>query len=292
MNILTFDIEEWYIELAYHGDRSEKYQEYNNYLNSILDILDSCNTKASFFCLGEIASKFPYVVKKIAEKGHEIACHSDKHSWLTKLSEAELREDTLSAIKALEDVSGQKVESYRAPAFSIGENNKWAFEVLAECGITRDASIFPASRDFGGFASFSSKIPTVVQYRGVSIKEFPICTASILGKELAYSGGGYFRFFTYSFVRDKMKHSEYGIAYFHIGDLIHNKGGVMSKFDYETYFKEPGTLQNRLIRYVKSNLGTKHAFDKMSKLIYNIDFINVSQADSLIEWDKMPQIIL
>ena len=174
MNILTFDIEEWFLEKNYFGNRQEKYQAFDLYLNQILDKLEREQKKATFFCLGGMAREFPEVVRRIADKGHEIGCHSDQHVWITKLTEEEFRTDTISAIDALEQCIGEKVLSYRAPAFSIGNSNKWAFEILAECGIERDASIFPATRDFGGFANFGQKAPSIVKCGGVKIKEFPI----------------------------------------------------------------------------------------------------------------------
>lgn len=292
MNIISYDIEEWYIEKKFRGGRNEKYQEFDAYLNKILDTLDANNTTATFFCLGKIASEFPNVVKTIAQRGHEIGCHSNEHMWLTKMTPEELRNDTITAIKALEDVSGQRVVSYRAPAFSIGESNKWAVEVLAECGIERDSSIFPAQRDFGGFAAFPSTSPVLVKSNGIIIKEFPISTANLFGKVMAYSGGGYFRFFPYSFIKRHINTSDYAISYFHIGDLLHNKGGMMSREDYENYFKEPGTYVNRLKRYVKSGLGTKSAFKKMCKLIENCDYTSLAVADGNIDWEKVNKILL
>lgn len=286
MNILTFDIEEWYIEKKFSGGRREKYQEFDKYLKLILDKLDETNTKATFFCLGKIASDFPEVIKSIAEKGHDIGCHSNEHLWLTKMSKEQLQQDTHDAISALEDVCGQKVISYRAPAFSIGDNNKWAIEILANEGIEIDASIFPAKRDFGGFASFPTDSPTTVSYNGITIKEFPICLTKFMGKELAYSGGGYFRFFPYWYVKNKINSSQYSMSYFHIGDLLHNKGGIMSRERYEEYFKETGTLKNRMTRYIKSNLGTKGAFDKMTKLIDEYKFMSLKEANLSIDWSK------
>ena len=142
MNILTFDIEEWYIEKEYGGDRTERYRQYDDYFARILGLLDRHGIKATFFCVGEMAIDFPNVVKQIAAKGHEVGCHSNTHQWLNKMTQQEALEDTRTAVDALEQCIGQKVTSYRAPAFSIGEKNKWAFEVLAECGIECDASIF------------------------------------------------------------------------------------------------------------------------------------------------------
>lgn len=292
MNILTFDIEEWYLEAALHGGRAKKYQEFGAILNQILELLDGRRIKATFFCLGKMASDFSNIIKKIDAHGHEIGCHSNKHSWLTKISRNEILNDTKIAIDALEQCIGKKVLSYRAPAFSIGENNKWAFEMLVECGIKRDASIFPAMRDVGGFSHFGQKVPSIVCYNGVQLKEFPVCTTKIFGKEIAYSGGGYFRFFPLGFIKKEMDRSDYSMAYFHIGDLLPEMRKVMSCKEYEDYFKEPGTPLNRYKRFIKSNVGTKRAGDKLMKLISKVNFANLEQADSKIDWVTVPVVNL
>ena len=292
MNILTFDIEEWYIEKKYHGGRKEKYAEFDLILNQILDLLDAVETRATFFCVGAMGRDFPEVIQRIAQRGHEVACHSDKHLWLTKMNRDEVMDDTRNAIDALEQCTGQKVLSYRAPAFSVGESNPWVFEVLAQCGIERDASVFPAVRDFGGFASFAEKVPSLVSYKGITLKEFPVSTIKLLGSELAYSGGGYFRFFPLWFIRKQIKQQPYSMTYFHIGDLISEMKKVMTRAEYEEYFKESGSLLNRYKRYVKSNLGTKGAFDKLVELIKAERFMNLAEADRTIDWGGVPKIEL
>ena len=292
MNILTFDIEEWFLEKEFGSNRKEKYAEYDAYLDRILELLEKTSTKATFFCVGRMATDFPEVVKRINDKGHEIGCHSNVHTWLNKMTREDALEDTRVAVDSLEQLIGKKVLSYRAPAFSIGENNKWAFEVLSECGIERDASIFPAARDFGGFSSFGHKEPVVITYNGVQIKEFPICTTGILGKQVAFSGGGYFRFFPLWFVENEMKKAPYSMCYFHIGDLLSETSGVMSKEDYEEYFKEKGTLLNRYKRYFKSNFGKKTAWNKLEQLIKTQKFVNIEQANATTDWSKCPQKLL
>lgn len=292
MNILTFDIEEWYLEKTYFGDHKRRYAEYDRYLDSILDVLDEREFKGTFFCVGGLGKYFPEVVKKIGERGHEIGCHSYQHTWLNKMSQEEAMEDTRMAVDVLEQCIGKKVKSYRAPAFSIGKTNKWAFDVLAECGITRDASVYPAERDFGGFSEFGHKSPTMVFGTHCQMKEFPICTIKKFGKELAFSGGGYFRFFPLGFVRKEMAKLDYNMTYFHIGDLVPVVPNVMTKEEYESYFKQPGTLKNRYVRYIKSNLGSKGAFEKMIKLIKSEEFVNLDQADKMIDWQQAHSVVL
>ena len=292
MNILTFDIEEWYLEKACFGDRKEKYQIFDYYLSQILEQLDERHTIATFFCVGGMAREFPEVVRKIANHGHEIGCHSNQHVWLNKLTEKQLFADTRDAIDSIEQCIGQKVLSYRAPAFSIGEHNKWALGILAQCGIERDASIFPAARDFGGFCAFGSQEPCIVKYEGLEIKEFPITTARLIGKDVAYSGGGYFRFFPLSFIVREMKKSDYAMTYFHIGDLIPESESMMTKEAYEEYFKQKGTLLNRYKRHIKSNLGKKGAFCKMKKLINRFEYVSIDEASSQIDWKSAPVVVL
>lgn len=292
MNILTFDIEEWYVERAYLGGHKERYDQYDKYLGAILDLLEEREIKATFFCVGGMATYFPNVVKKIASRGHEVGCHSYQHKWLNKMSQKDVYEDTLRAIDELEQCIGGKVKSYRAPAFSIGKDNKWAFEILAKCGIKRDASIFPAERDFGGFPNFGQSKPTWVFSDKTMIKEFPICTTKIRGRELAYSGGGYFRFFPLWFVKKEMHKTAYSMCYFHIGDLVPESTGLLNKSKFEEYFKIEGTLKNRILRYVKTNLGKKGAFSKMEKLIASEEFVNLEEADAMINWDDVSSVLL
>ncbi len=292
MNILTFDTEEWALAKAGGWATNERYAEYDAFLNRILDVLDERKFQATFFCTGLMASDFPQVVKLIQSRGHEIGCHSYHHTWMNKMTEAEAREDTRAAVDALEQCIGEKVKSYRAPAFSVGNSNKWMFEILAENGIEYDASVFPAARDFGGFANFGKKKPCAIEYKGIRIKEFPICMTRVLGKEVAYSGGGFFRFFPLWFVNNRIINSEYSMCYFHILDLLPELYGVPSKAYYEAYYKEPGTLKNRYMRYLKNNLGKKGAFAKMISLIRQTDFVSLNQAEKMVDWEKAGMVTL
>jgi len=292
MNILTFDIEEWYLEKILHDGRAFRYQQFDEAFAKVLDELDRLNIKATCFCLGKLATDFPQVVREIARRGHEVGCHSNEHVWLNKMNEEQLLKDTQEALKALEDVIGKKVVSYRAPAFSITHQNKWAVNVLADCGIESDASIFPTSREFGGYKGFPQDSPCIISHQGATLKEYPISLASVLGKTMAYSGGGFFRLLPYWLVSRTMKRRDYNICYFHLNDLIPQKRKLMSRADYEEYFMQPGTLKNRLIRYAKSNAKTGDTLDKLIRLLSEHQFVNILEADKLIDWGKVNTIHL
>lgn len=287
MNIISFDTEEWYTE--YKGlQRLEEYALFDEKLDQILESLDRNGIKGTFFCVGQLAVHFPEVLKKIKKNGHEIGCHSNIHDWLNKMTYEECLADTKNAVDAIEQCVGEKVLSYRAPAFSIGKKNQWAFDILYECGIERDSSVFPAARDFGGFSDFGQQKPCLIHHNGISIKEFPIPMATLFGKKIAYSGGGYFRFFPLGFVKQTMAKTDYSIAYFHIRDLLVESNRVMSKERYETVFKEKGTFKARYMRYLKSSVGKKQAMSKLLKLIDQVDFINIAEAEKKINWASVP----
>ncbi|MDY3032376.1 MAG: polysaccharide deacetylase family protein [Odoribacter sp.] len=292
MNILTFDTEEWYIEKAFKGDRKEKYKQFDEVLDWILEKLDWYNLKATFFCVGGLAVYFPDVVKRIVSHGHEIGSHSDQHQWINKMTQKQFEEDCCRSIGGLEELIGMKVKSFRAPAFSIGQNNLWAFEVLAKNGIEYDCSVFPTNRDFGGFPQFRSSVPSIIDYNGITIKEFPICPAKIMNCSLAFSGGGYFRLIPLMLQEKFVRDMDYVMFYFHINDLIEQKIKFMSRSEFEDYFKETGTLKNRVSRYIKSNIGKGGAKKKLESLFANYQFVNLTLADSMLDWNKQPVVKL
>ena len=292
MHILTLDIEEWYIEKMYHGGRQERYNLFDRTLDKTLQLLSDNGITATFFCVGQMARHFPEVIKRIVEGGHEIGCHSNVHTWLNKMTIDECREDTRIAVDTLEQCIGKKIKSYRAPAFSITEQNTWAFEILVENGIERDASIFPTSRDFGGFSDFGSKTPCIVSYNGITIKEFPVSPVNFLGHQIVYSGGGYFRVFPEIYIKHMIKKSNYTMLYFHIKDLASIKSGFMTRSDYEEYFKEKGSLIRRIKRYFKANFAIGNTFEKFKSVVYNGKFLKLEQIDETIKWDNLKRIIL
>lgn len=286
MNILTFDLEEWYLEKMLHNGRTFRYQQFDETLAKVLDELDKHKIKATFFCVGKLTMDFPQIVRDIVKRGHEVGCHSNEHIWLNKMSEEQLLKDTKEALNALEDVTGRKVLSYRAPAFSINTENKWAVNVLADCGIENDATIFPTKRDLGGYKGFPQDTPCVISHEGATLKEYPISLASVMGRQIAYSGGGYFRLLPLWLVNRIISNRDYNICYFHLADLINYRFELKSREEYEEYFKEPGTLKNRVVRYVKTNIGHGNAYEKFASLLAKYRFANLKEADSMIDWKR------
>ena len=275
MNIITFDLEEWYTyELYPKGGRGYYLPIIEDLLSKILDLLDSFDTKATFFCLGIIARSDPKVIKKIIERGHEVGCHSDKHLLINNMTPSEFSKDTHQAIVSLEQITGKKIEYYRAPAFSISEKNKWALDILIEEGITCDSSIFPSESRFGGFPSYSEKHPSIIEINGKQLKELPINFTKFLGKRLMFSGGGYFRLSPYWLIKKWMIESNYNMGYFHIRDFDKYQKRVYSKNYFFSYY------------------GINSAFSKFNHFINDFDFIPLGTAIEKIDWNNAPKIEL
>ena len=273
MNILTFDLEEWFHCDFITGDCDwDRYPvRIHEGVARILDVLEKEQIKATFFCLGWIVAKYPDVVRKIQASGHELGCHSDMHELIFRFDRKVFEQDTERAIKGLEDVTGVRINLYRAPAFSITEKSAWAFEILAKFGIEIDCSIFPSLHEYGGFPSFGKSEPAVLNISGYRMKEFPINTMRIFGKDIIFSGGGYFRLFPYVLIRHWMKQSNYVMTYFHTRD-----------FDPH----QPMLPQLPFHRKLKSYVGLKSAFQKFEQLITDFKFITVEQADKGTDWSK------
>lgn len=282
MNILTFDIEEWFHLLDNPTTKSiDQWGDFESRIHigmeSIFNILETSGGSATFFVVGWMAEKYPEIIREISDQGFEIGSHTHLHQLAYEQDRKTFYNDVEKSIKTLEDCTGKKVSSFRAPGFSITKNNKWAFEVLHELGITKDSSVFPAGRAHGGLPSYNSAKPSIIAYNGVRLKEFPINTHTIIGKPFIFSGGGYFRLCPYKIVKNWTHKSDYVMTYFHPRD-----------FDYE----QPLVPGLSPIRHFKSYVGIKNCKIKLQQWLNDFDFIDLNQAEKLILWDQVPEVKL
>lgn len=282
MNILTFDVEEWFHLLDNDSTRSEaewvRYpvRIYEN-MERIFRILEDTNTQATFFIIGWIARTYPDLVRRIAEK-YEIGSHTMNHQLVWQQDRATFKEDVSSSIKLLEDITGKSVKYFRAPGFSIRESEAWAFEVIKECGIEIDCSVFPAHHAHGGIPSYGKGVPSIIKYGSIEIKELPITTKELLGQHIIFSGGGYFRLFPYAWIKRWAKeNSDYMLTYIHPRDL--DAG-------------QPVLDSLSMTRKFKSYVGLKGAEQKLRRLLSDFSFVDVGHANQMIDWGKVPVIQL
>ena len=223
MNILTFDIEDWFhIKFDREFNTAKNFSRYPSILERnlfwILDKLELENTKATFFILGWIARKYPILIKEIASRGHHLGSHSDMHNLIYHLNRNEFCEDLKRSIYSIEDVTGIKVDSFRSPAFSFTEKSDFYIDVLNEYGIIYDSSVFFGKRDFGGTSNFNFNKPLrLFNNNNLFIKEFPMSLLNFKGLKVSYTGGSYFRFFPNQVLHLMQKiPSDYTLFYFHL----------------------------------------------------------------------------
>ena len=278
MRILTFDIEDWYHFLEHRSTRDEtQWKDFEPRVRqntaNILELLSRHQQKATFFIIGWIARKNPGLVKEIADAGHEIGLHSYGHQLIWQQTPEEFRQDLLRNIGILEDQLGYKVEKYRAPGFSVTRKNLWAFDVMAEVGITTDASIFPAARAHGGMPSFPNNFPCLIEHNGITIKEFPVHYNTVAGFRTVVTGGGYFRFWPYSVIRHYTEGSPYVMSYFH-------------PRDFDT--AQPLLRDLGPYRRFRAYYGLTSSQQKLERWISEYSFITMQAADQLINWKSAP----
>lgn len=173
-------------------------REIGENLRVALDLLAEFNVHATFFFLGRIAVTSPQLLRRVADAGHEIGCHSLNHLRITGQTRGEFRRDLHTAKSALEDASGQAVLGFRAPDFSIGRRNMWALDELYEAGFRYDSSIVPTSlHDVYGM----SDVPETLFRWPNGLIEFPMPVMRITRFGIPFGGGGYFRLFPGSWTR-------------------------------------------------------------------------------------------
>ena len=165
----------------------------------ILGLLDEADAKATFFTLGWIAQRYPQVVRRIVDNGHELASHGYGHQRASDLTPEQFREDITRAKRMLEDLGGVPIRGYRAPSFSINRNNWWAVEELENAGYVYSSSIYPVRHDHYGMPD-APRFPHRPNGEA-GILELPPTTVPLMGRNWPAAGGGWFRLLPYSMSR-------------------------------------------------------------------------------------------
>lgn len=242
INALTIDVEDYFqvSALAPYIPRSEwdsRACRVERNIERILALLDERRTKATFFTLGWIAERYPQLVRRIVDGGHELASHGYGHQRASDLDETAFFADIDASRKLLEDLSGQPVKGYRAPSFSIGENNLWAFDCLERAGYLYSSSIYPIHHDHYGMPD----APRFAhQVRG-GLLEIPATTSCFFDRNWPASGGGYFRLMPYRvsrwlLERVNCRDGQPAIFYFHPWEIDHEQPRIPG-IDLKTRFR-------------------------------------------------------
>ena len=201
-NALSVDVEDWFQVGAFENviardswDSLECRVERNS--DAVLSLFEEADVKATFFTLGWVAERYPALVRRIVDAGHEIASHGYGHDRVFTFTPGEFAADLERSRKLIEDAAGQQVRGYRAPSFSIDKRTPWAHEILAEQGYEYSSSVAPVKHDHYGWAEAPRFAFRPVA--GSDFLEIPVTTAELGPKRLAAGGGGFFRLLPYAF---------------------------------------------------------------------------------------------
>lgn len=207
LNMMSIDLEDWFH--VYNLSDAIPYEKWDDCesrveanTGRILGLLQKHRVKATFFVLGWVAERLPDLIRGIAREGHEIASHSYAHRLLTHQTPDEFDQDLGKSLLILREVSGQPVNGFRAPSFSVTRRTLWSYEIMRKHGIEYDSSVFPIGLhpDYG-----ISDAPLSVYRTTGAIIEVPLSCARVLGQSIPCSGGGYFRIFPYEVNRRLMR---------------------------------------------------------------------------------------
>jgi polysaccharide deacetylase family protein (PEP-CTERM system associated) len=220
-NAMTIDVEDYFQVSAFapyiaRGDWERLHCRAPANVERILAMLDEAGVKATFFTLGWIAERHPELVRAIVAGGHELASHGYGHERASDMSPTAFSDDVRRAKSLLEDLGGVAVTGYRAPSFSIGVGNLWAFDVLAEAGYRYSSSVYPIQHDHYGMPD----APRWAHAVRAGLLEVPVTTNRFGERNLPSSGGGYFRLLPYGvsrwlIERVNRKEQQAAVFYFH-----------------------------------------------------------------------------
>lgn len=270
LNAFSIDLEEWFhiCGVSTQYDDPSTWNKAPVHVvkdtEAILKVLDEVGVKATFLVVGWIAERYPDLIKRLSDAGHEIGCHGYFHKLIYTLTPGEFREDLVRCLEILRELSGQPVNVFRAPGFSMRSECFWVYPILKEEGINTDISIVPAVRDHGGIEGFM-RDPFLLHTDKGELKIFPVSVMNVVGKTVPFSGGGYLRLFPLSFIK-------YGFR--------QNNGQGRPCMVY-IHPREINTKQPRLrlppIKYVKYYVGINSVENKLRLLLKTYRFAGVSE---------------
>lgn len=277
--ILTVDLEDWFHLLdceALPGAEGWNQLESRIGANTdrLLELFESRGLQATFFTLGWVADQHPGLLRKVAALGHEIACHSQQHSLIHGQSPSAFREETHRALETISQCVARPVTAYRAPGFSLTQDTLWAFDHLAALGITTDCSVFPGRHAHGGTADrFPAGPFRISTPSGNSLRELPMTLARVGPVDLAFAGGGYFRFLPYRLIAHWTRTHPGTMTYFHPRD-----------FD----AGQPRIQGLSALRRFKAYAGLGGATAKLERFLDAFGGRTVGKACAEIQWDNHP----
>lgn len=223
----TVDVEEYFQVSALEAhvardDWSRLASRLRPCMEVLLSELAEAGSRGTFFVLGWLAERQPWVVREIADAGHEVASHGWGHRRVTTITPQEFRASIRRSKRVLEDAAGAPVSGYRAPSFSIVRGLEWTLDALLEEGYVYDSSLFAIRRPGYGYAG-GERDPHWLDRPGGRLAEVSPATLRVLGANLPAGGGAYFRLLPYGLLRAALRQAaargQPGTFYLHPWEL-------------------------------------------------------------------------
>jgi len=198
LNAFCVDLEEWFHVFGAAGQYADPatWEDAPSCVvhdtEIIMRLLDRADVRGTFLTVGWVAERHPALIRRLAGEGHEIGCHTYWHRLVYETGPEAFEEDLSRCLEVLRGLTGQPVNAFRAPAFSIRQTETWAFPILRRHGIRVDLSIVPARLDHGGMPGFS-RGHCVVETSAGEIRCLVNPVMDIWGWKLPFAGGGYLR---------------------------------------------------------------------------------------------------
>jgi polysaccharide deacetylase family protein (PEP-CTERM system associated) len=263
LNALSVDVEDWFQVGAFENaiardswDGLEHRVERNG--EAVLDLFDRAGVKATFFTLGWVAERYPRLMRRVAEAGHEVASHGWDHKRVHTMTAAVFRADLERARIAIEDACGQSPLGYRAPSFSIDQRTPWAHRVLAEEGYAYSSSVAPIAHDHYGWREAPRFAFRPLE--DSKLIELPVTTVELAGRRMAAGGGGFFRLLPYRFSswaigRVNQEDRRPAVFYFHPWEIDPGQPRVRSAplKSRLRHYTNLGTMEHKLLKLFKAH---------------------------------------
>jgi polysaccharide deacetylase family protein (PEP-CTERM system associated) len=210
--LLSIDFEDWH-QLVHRrlgrADWDRPYPEFPRHTHAVLDLLDELGVRATFFLLGMTVANYRELVAEVVARGHEPASHGYAHERVHAQTRERFRADVARSIEAIEQAAGVRPTVYRAPAFSITRPTLWAYDVLAELGLTIDSSQYDSPRVPDRLGAIPNAPYRLRTQEGRELWEYPVATWG----PLPIGGGGYWRLLPAAPIRRGLR--EFSVLYFH-----------------------------------------------------------------------------
>ena len=261
----SIDLEDWYsdVEHVKPPDPAAFAGAFNRQLECIESIFDKANVRCTFFTLGRTAERYPEWIKRLHAAGHEIASHGYGHDLLSHLNPSSFRDDIRKSLDVISEITGVRPQGYRAPYFSLGKEQRWAYDVMLEEGLRYSSSVFPFAGRHYGIGDYSI-VPVKVAGAGGALVEMPLSVIKLGRRRLPVAGGGFWR---------AMPRASINIA---AGMIARENRSLVLYLHPHEFDPQPLRSHQGLARNIYVNLGRRSIASKLSDILKRFPFAPMS----------------